>query len=59
LLVSDEIILALKSVEQLQGVHEAQLLTSITLVDINQGFLNNFGTLHFPINSLTKFPQVL
>jgi GxxExxY protein len=39
LLVEDKIILELKSVEQLKGIHEAQLLTA----NIKQGFLINFN----------------
>jgi len=41
--VADEIILALKSVEPLKGIHEAQLLTSMKLASINQGFPINFN----------------
>jgi len=33
----------LKSVEQLLGIHEAQLLTYMKLADIQQGFLINFN----------------
>jgi len=43
LLVEDEIIIELKSVEKLKGIHEAQLLTYMKLADINQGFLINFN----------------
>lgn len=43
LLVENEIILELKSVEQLKGIHEAQLLTYMKLADIKQGFLINFN----------------
>ncbi len=42
-LVEDKIILELKSVEQLKGIHEAQLLTYMKLMNINQGFLINFN----------------
>ena len=42
-LVQDEIILELKSVEALKGVHEAQLLTYMKLAGIKQGFLVNFN----------------
>ncbi len=42
-LVEDEIILELKSVDSLSGIHEAQLLTYMKLADINQGFLINFN----------------
>ena len=42
-LVENEIILELKSVEQLLGIHEAQLLTYMKLAGIRQGFLINFN----------------
>ena len=42
-LVEDEIILELKSVEELKGIHEAQLLTYMKLAGVNQGFLINFN----------------
>lgn len=43
LLVESEIIVELKSVEQLLGIHEAQLLTYMKLAGIRQGFLINFN----------------
>jgi GxxExxY protein len=43
LLIENEIILELKSVEQLKGIHEAQLLTYMKLANIKQGFLINFN----------------
>ncbi len=43
ILVEDEIILELKSVEALKGIHEAQLLTYMKLAEIKQGFLINFN----------------
>jgi len=43
LLVEDEIILELKSVEELLGIHKAQLLTYMKLAEIDQGFLINFN----------------
>ena len=43
ILVEDEIIIELKSVETLKGIHEAQLLTYMKLSGINQGFLINFN----------------
>jgi GxxExxY protein len=42
-LVENEIILELKSVDQLKGIHEAQLLTYMKLANIKQGFLINFN----------------
>jgi len=41
--VEDRIILELKIVEALQGTHEAQLLTCLTLAKKHQGFLINFN----------------
>ena len=43
LLVENEIIVELKSVEALKGIHEAQLLTYMRLAGIKQGFLINFN----------------
>ncbi len=43
MLVEDEIILELKSVDKLLGIHEAQLLTYMKLTRISQGFLINFN----------------
>ncbi|MGI9213021.1 MAG: GxxExxY protein [Methylococcaceae bacterium] len=41
--IENEIILELKSVEQLKPIHEAQLLTYMKLANIKQGFLINFN----------------
>jgi GxxExxY protein len=43
LLVEDTIIIELKSVEGIKGVHHAQLLTYMKLAGIKQGFLINFN----------------
>lgn len=43
LLVEDRMILELKSVEQLLGIHQAQLLTYMKLAGVPQGFLINFN----------------
>ncbi|NJK90894.1 MAG: GxxExxY protein [Blastochloris sp.] len=43
ILVHQQIILELKSVERLLGVHEVQLLTYMKLAEIRQGFLINFN----------------
>jgi len=43
LFVENEIIVELKSVEALKGIHEAQLLTYMKLAGIRQGFLINFN----------------
>ena len=42
-LVENEIILELKSVELLLGIHEAQLLTYMKLAGMRRGFLINFN----------------
>ena len=42
-LVEDEIILELKSVEKLAGIHEAQLLSYMKIADVRQGFLIDFN----------------
>ena len=42
-LVEGTIILELKSVDALLGIHEAQLLTYMKLSDLRQGFLINFN----------------
>ncbi len=43
LLVDDELILELKSVDKLTGIHEAQLLTYMKLADVKTGQLINFN----------------
>lgn len=43
MLVENEIILELKSIEALKSIHEAQLLTYRKLANIRQGFLINFN----------------
>lgn len=43
LFVEKEIILELKSVEELKGIHESQLLTYMKLAGVRQGFLINFN----------------
>ena len=42
-LVENEIILELKSVDELKRIHEAQILTYMKLAGIKQGFLINFN----------------
>ncbi|MHC4290495.1 MAG: GxxExxY protein [Planctomycetota bacterium] len=42
-LVEDKIILELKSVEQLNRVHEAQILSYMKLLGLKHGFLINFN----------------
>jgi GxxExxY protein len=43
ILVENQVILELKSVEQIKGIHQAQLLTYMKLAGIKQGFLMNFN----------------
>ena len=43
LLIEDELIIELKSVEQLKGIHEAQLLTYMKLAGVKTGLLMNFN----------------
>ena len=43
ILVEDEIILELKCVEELKGIHQAQLLTYMKLAGLKQGYLINFN----------------
>ena len=43
ILVEDQIILELKSVEELKKIHEAQVLTYMKLAGIKHGFLLNFN----------------
>ncbi len=44
-LVANKLILELKSVEAIRGIHEAQLLTYMKLAKIKVGLLINFNTL--------------
>ena len=43
ILVEDEIILELKSIERLSPVHDAQVLSYMKLMGLKQGFLINFN----------------
>ncbi|QVL30145.1 GxxExxY protein [Telmatocola sphagniphila] len=43
LLVTNELIVEIKSVEKLQPVHEAQLITYLKLADLHKGLLINFN----------------
>ena len=43
LLVEGELIIELKSVDQIKGIHEAQLLTYIKLAGVKIGLLINFN----------------
>ena len=43
LLVEDQVIIELKSVDSLQPIHDAQLLTYLKLADLKVGLLINFN----------------
>ena len=43
ILIEDELIIELKSVEEIKGIHEAQLLTYMKLAGIKTGLLINFN----------------
>jgi GxxExxY protein len=43
LLVNNEIILELKSVDELKGIHQAQVPTYMRLAGVHHGFLMNFN----------------
>jgi len=43
LIIEGKIIVELKSVEQIKGIHEAQLLTYMKLTGVNIGLLINFN----------------
>lgn len=44
LLIEDKMIIELKSVDRIKGIHEAQLLTYMRLAGIKTGLLMNFNT---------------
>ncbi len=43
MLVEDQLILELKSVDEIKGIHEAQLLTYMKLAGVKVGLLMNFN----------------
>ena len=43
IIVEDELILELKSVEEIRGIHQAQLLTYMKLAGVKTGLLINFN----------------
>ena len=45
ILVENELIIELKSIEQLQKIHEAQLLSYMKMANVKQGFLMNFNVM--------------
>lgn len=44
-MIEDELIIELKSVEELKAIHEAQLLTYMKLAMIKKGLLINFNSM--------------
>ncbi len=44
ILVEDQVIVELKAVEEIRGIHQAQLLTYLKLSGIKTGLLINFNT---------------
>ena len=46
IIVEDQVLLELKSVDRLLPIHEAQLLTYLKLTRLPVGFLMNFNTVH-------------
>ena len=54
LLVDDQLIVELKSVEQLLKIHEAQVLTYMKLANIRIGLLINFNV-HILKNGIKRF----
>jgi GxxExxY protein len=53
-LVADKVILELKSVEKLTGLHEAQLLTYMKLAGVDKGLLLNFNVQRM-VESIRRF----
>ena len=47
-LVEDEVLVELKTVETLQGIHETQLLTYLRALNKKVGLLINFNVVRFP-----------
>ena len=47
-LVEDEVLVELKTVESLQGIHEAQLMTYLRALNKKVGLLINFNVGRFP-----------
>ena len=43
MLIEEELILEIKSVEEIKGIHQAQILTYMKLANIKHGFIINFN----------------
>ena len=54
LLIEDRLIVELKSVEQVKGIHEAQLLTYMKLAGVKIGLLMNFNVIRLK-NGIKRF----
>ncbi len=54
LLINDTLIVELKSVEQIKGIHEAQLLTYMKLAQVEAGLLINFNVTRLK-NGIRRF----
>ena len=54
LVVEDSIVLELKSVEKLNDLHKAQILTYLKLSEIKVGYLMNFNSVRL-VDDLRKF----
>jgi GxxExxY protein len=54
ILVENRLILELKSVEEIKGIHKAQLLTYMKLADIQTGLLINFNVKRL-IDGISRF----
>ena len=54
LLIEDELIIELKAVEQIKGIHEAQRLTYMKLAGIKTGLLMNFNVTRLK-NGIKRF----
>jgi GxxExxY protein len=54
LMVSDKVIVELKSVEEVAPVHKKQLLTYLRLADKRLGLLINFGVARIIVNGLSE-----
>ena len=54
LVVEDSIVLELKSVEKLNDLHKAQILTYLKISEIKVGYLMNFNSVRL-VDQLRKF----
>ena len=53
-LVEDSLVLELKSVDEIKGIHQAQLLTYMKLAGVNTGLLINFNVTQLK-NGIRRF----